>query len=188
MLRGPKNFLEQKNKLAWEHWQNEGFGAEPIFAEGLKTLDGQKFSNLAGEAGMGGAEEFELDEINSAGGIETMRDLYSARLQIDASFVASGQNEVVVSGLQLHPAPGRFPAVVVFAGGERRFSRARPEPLLDLSQAAEIVAGRGKIMLAEELVRRMDFIGADGRSGVNAEFQALDQAFRLPSFFFRRHA
>ena len=77
----------------------------------------------------------------------------------------------------------------IIALGRRRHRCGRPgfEPVLDLLEPMEIVAGKGKIILAQKVSRREDFRLADRRSNVDPRFQALDEALGESSMVFSRH-
>src|SRR6266567_4946425 len=105
---------------------------------------------------MQGAEELRFDEIDSTGLVEPARDFYPAALQVKLSLVAAGQNHVIVSRLQLHPIPCRLPTVITLAIGRERWLRPGPQTVLQLSEPAEIIAGRRKLGLAQELPDRED--------------------------------
>jgi len=81
---------------------------------------------------------------------------------------------MVVSGLKLHPPPGRLTAIIALAGRCRYLRRARNEPVLNLAEPAEVIARGREIALAEEFAGRMNFVGVYRRPRVDSRLQVFD--------------
>ena len=83
--------------------------------------------------------------------------------------------------------PGGLATVIAL--GRRHHRRGRPgcEPVLDLREPVEVVAGKGEIILAQKVSRGENFRLADRRSNVDPRFQALDEALSESPMVFSRH-
>src|SRR5207245_69968 len=109
-----KNVLVQKNEFPGKDFQDEGLGRAPVFAMALIAADHHKLADGPVQQRLQGAEELQLDKINSAGLVEAVRNFDSARPQVEASLKAGGENDVVVSGLELQPIAARLAAEIPF--------------------------------------------------------------------------
>ena len=83
--------------------------------------------------------------------------------------------------------PGSLAAIIALRRRPRRRGHSGFEPVLDLLEPVEIVAGKGKIILAQKVLRREDFRLADRRSNMDPRFQAWDEALSESPMVFSRH-
>ena len=83
--------------------------------------------------------------------------------------------------------PGGLATVIALGRWDHRYGRPGFEPVLDLLEPMEIVAGKGKIILVQKVSRGEDFRLADRRSNVDPQFQALDEALSESPMVFSRH-
>ena len=115
-----------------------------------------------------------------------MRDFRAATSNVELSFITGGNDDVVVSGLELHPEPASHSTIVSLSLNARGFG-AGMQTIPDLGEPAEVIAGGREITLQKKVARGRKFIGRDGRAGMDPRLQILDQAFCLLSVLFRRH-
>src|ERR1039458_7437208 len=116
-----------------------------------------------------------------------MRDFHPAGLAVEVSLVASGEDHMVVSGLQLHPTPGCLAAIVSLSREQSTRGGSGLKPALELFEPLEIIAGRGEIVLAQKLPRGPDFGFVNRRSDVDPALQGLDEAPGESFMVFGRH-
>src|SRR5262249_38978034 len=121
-----------------------------------------------------GLQEFEFDKINPAMVVEAVGYFDSAALVVKLSLITCGKDDMVESGLHLHPVSACFATVIAFYARQDRFVDTGAKPTLNLAQSAEVIARRRKIILKEELLGGEDFSIADRGTDVNPVFQPLD--------------
>ena len=95
---------------------------------------------------------------------------------------------MVVDGLYLHLIPATLSAVIAFClGWPGDFHRPALKPVFNVDQPVEIIAGGRKVILTEEIARRLDFAISDGRAAMDPLLQFFHQFPDLPFAFFGSH-
>jgi len=95
---------------------------------------------------------------------------------------------MVVDGLHLHLKPATLSAVIAFCLGWPGDShRPALKPALNVDQPVEIFTGRRKVILTEEIARRLDLPISDGRAAMDPLLQCFHQFPDLPFVFFGSH-
>src|SRR2546430_3353060 len=112
----PEDVVIKKNQFFGQDFENVGFGFEPFFADRLEIFYHQQFPESAVEVGVEGTQELGFDEIDAAFLVEAMGNLDAATFPIEFAFVTNGEDDMIVSGLDLHPITGGLAAVIALAG------------------------------------------------------------------------
>src|ERR1035438_963169 len=141
--RASEDVLIQKDQFLRQNREDKSLRRMPISPDGLIVFNPQELAKLSIQTGLQRAQELQLDKINPARLVEAMRDFHPAGLAVEVSLVASREDHMVVSGLQLHPTPGCLAAIVSLSREQRTRGGSGLKPALDQFEPLEIIASRG---------------------------------------------
>src|ERR1035438_7747561 len=144
----------------------------PISPDGLIVFNPQELAKLSIQTGLQRAQELQLDKINPARLVEAMRDFHPAGLAVEVSLVASREDHMVVSGLQLHPTPGCLAAIVSLSREQSTRGGSGLKPALATSKS-EAAGGSALRFIPTELCR-----GSFENGSETFVFQVLQAKFQ----------